>query len=171
MSKKTGRAAVAGFLPAFYPRLWRFCYGLTGSRSGTDDLAQSTCERAPLNADKLQPGSDLDRWTFVVARRIWLNEVRATKVRLGAGHVDAQDATIRDSAAPVETNILALEVVDKVRTLPDGQRLAVMLAYVEGYSYRETAEMLDIPVGTVMSRLAAARKALAVLGQDAKVDE
>ncbi len=103
-----------------------------------------------------------------MARRIWLNELRADAVRLGGGLVPA-DALI-DEKDDILTNILAGEVLSKIRALPEAQRIAVMLVYVEGYSYAEAAEMLEIPIGTVMSRLAAARKKLAVeLGDRQKV--
>ena len=59
-----------------------------------------------------------------------------------------------------ETNIFARQVLNKVQALPDKQRLCVLLVYVEGYSYAEAAETLDIPIGTVMSRLSAARRVI-----------
>lgn len=113
-------------------------------------------------------GSDLDRWLFTMARRLWLNDVRAAKVRQGAGLVAAEDTNIASNAPTADMNILARQVLDRVQALPDGQRLAVLLVYVEGYSYRETAELMDIPVGTVMSRLSAARKNISGLFEDAR---
>ena len=103
-----------------------------------------------------------------MARRIWLNELRADAVRRGGGLVPAEDLV--DDKDDTMTNILAGEVLSKVRALPEAQRISVMLVYVEGYSYAEAAEMLEIPTGTVMSRLAAARKKLTIeLGDDQKV--
>ena len=140
-----------------YPRLWRFAFVLTRDRAKADDLAQATVARAIENASRFAPGTALDRWLFVMARRLWLNELRATRVRTGAGLVSVHDLDLpADSPDPV-TNILASQVLNSVMALPEAQRMTVMLVYVEGYTYREAAEFLQIPIGTVMSRLSAAR--------------
>jgi RNA polymerase sigma-70 factor (ECF subfamily) len=124
-----------------------------------------------LQADKFQAGTDLGRWLFTMARRLWLNDIRATKVRTGNGLVLVEDTDITDHASTAETNIFARQVLDKIETLPDGQRLCVLLVYVEGYSYREAAEMLDIPIGTVMSRLSTARGVISSLLNSAEANE
>ena len=134
---------------------------LTKARDTADDLAQAACERALLNADKFQPGTDLDRWVFTIARRIWLNDIRSAKVRRGEGLVQVEDVDVADDAPHIEVNIFAAEVLKIMQALPEGQRVTTFLVYVEGYSYREAAEMLEIPIGTVMSRLAGARKTVA----------
>lgn len=134
---------------------------LTKDRDRANDLAQATCERALRNAEKFDKGTDLDRWLFTIARRVWLNDLRAAKVRLGAGVVPVEDVELADNNPHVDVNIFAREVLNIVQALPEGQRLTTFLVYVEGYSYREAAETLDIPIGTVMSRLAGARKAIA----------
>ena len=148
-------------LPDLFARLWRFCMVLTKTRDGADDLAQAACERALLNAEKFEIGTDLDRWVFTIARRVWLNDLRSAKVRRGAGLVPVEEVDISDNAPPTEVNILAREVLDMVQALPEGQRVTTFLVYVEGYSYREAADMLEIPIGTVMIRLAGARKTVA----------
>jgi len=144
-----------------FPRLWRFCMVLTKARDLADDLAQATCERALVNAEKFQTGTDLDRWVFTIARRIWLNDIRSAKVRRGEGVVHVEEVELSDNSPHIDVNILAREVLDLVQALPEGQRVTTFLVYVEGYSYREAAAMLDIPIGTVMSRLAGARKTVA----------
>ena len=100
---------------------------------------------------------------FAILRSIWLNEIRARKIREGGGLVDAEEALTSDGAKAVETNILAAEVFRVIGRLPEAQRETVLLVYGEGFSYAEAASALGIPVGTVMSRLAAARSALAKL--------
>jgi RNA polymerase sigma-70 factor (ECF subfamily) len=159
--KKTAQAFVSKGLPDLFQRLWRFCMVLTKTRDGADDLAQAACERALLNAEKFEIGTDLDRWVFTIARRIWLNDIRSAKVRRGEGLVPVEDVDISDNAPHTEVNIFAREVLDMVQALPEGQRVTTFLVYVEGYSYREAADMLEIPIGTVMSRLAGARKTIA----------
>jgi len=152
--------AISAELPDLFPRLWRFCFVLTKVADRADDLAQATCERALLNAEKFKLGSNLDRWLFTIARRIWLNDIRAAKVRQGTGVIPVEEIDVPNNNPHVDVNILAAEVLDLVQALPEGQRVTTFLVYVEGYSYREAAEMLDIPIGTVMSRLAVARKAI-----------
>ncbi len=149
-----------------HPRLWRFAYGLVRNRAAADDLAQATCLRALEKAGQFQKGTHADRWIFTICRNIWLNDLRAGKLRLGMGVVPADESDLQaKNCDPVE-NIFASEVLTKVMALPDAQRETVLLTYVEGFSYKDTAAMLDIPIGTVMSRLSAARKALAPLNKE-----
>lgn len=131
---------------------------LAKNRAAADDLAQATCERALLQADKFEVGTHLDRWLFTMARRIWLNDIRNAKVRHGRGLVLVEDTDLEDTSPAIETNIFARQVLERIQKLPDGQRLCVLLVYVEGHSYREAADMLEVPIGTVMSRLSAARR-------------
>lgn len=148
-------------LPALLPRLWRFGLVLSRDRATAEDLVQATCLRALERAGQFTPGTRLDRWLFAILRSIWLNELRARRVRQGQGLVAPEEALVFDGAAQIETNILAARVLKEVAALPDPQREAVFLVYVEGLTYREASEMLDVPIGTVMSRLAAARAKLA----------
>ena len=97
---------------------------------------------------------------------IWQNEVRSRRVRQGQGFVDAETVLVTDGAGTAETRVLANETIRQVQALPDAQRETVFLAYVEEMTYRETADVLGIPIGTVMSRLAAARAALAIMRRD-----
>ena len=154
------RAAVRSGLEAHLARLWRYGVALSRSRDTAEDLVQATCVRALERADQFVPGTRLDRWLFAILRSIWLNEVRSRQVRLGQGQVEAEIALTVDGAEEIETNISAAQVLREVARLPDAQREAVLIVYVEGYSYREAAELFDVPIGTIMSRLAAARQAL-----------
>ena len=86
--------------------------------------------------------------------------MRANAVRRGGGLVAVEDAQLPDPRSGPEANFIAREVLREVMALPEAQRSTVLLVYVEGYSYKEASEILDIPIGTVMSRLAAARSKL-----------
>lgn len=160
-SKNNSESAVRDGLPDCFPRLWRFCLSLTGRRDAADDLAQATCARAIEKAAHYQAGTHLDRWLFVMARRVWLNEVRKDAIRGSAGFVAIEENEVSDGSAPAETNIFAREVLSELNRLPEAQRVAALLVFVEGYKYAEAAEILDIPTGTVMSRISAARASLA----------
>jgi RNA polymerase sigma-70 factor (ECF subfamily) len=142
-------------------RLWRYGLVLSHRRDVADDLVQQTCVRALERSAQFQAGTRLDRWLFAILHSIWLNEIRARRVRQGQGFVDAEEVLVVDGAQETETHVMANQVLRLVNALPDAQRAAVFLAYVEGLSYKEVAGILDIPIGTVMSRLAAARAKLA----------
>jgi len=159
--KKTALEEIREGIAAVYPRLWRYCLVQTGKRDRADDLAQNTCLRAMEKHESYQPGTHLDRWLFTMAHRLWLNEIRAMAVRTGTGIVALEDTEIADGSATSEENIFVAEVFAKIGALPEGQRVVVLLAYVEGFTYQETADTLGIPIGTVMSRLASARKKIA----------
>ncbi len=94
---------------------------------------------------------------------LWINELRSRKVRTGEGLVAVEETPIVDAKPDAESNIFTTQVLNAVNTLPEAQRACVMLAYVEGYRYHETADILGVPIGTVMSRLSAARAKLAFL--------
>src|SRR6185437_16573445 len=99
----------------------------------------------------------LDRWLFTILRSLWFNEIRARRVRSGEGTVDAETALSFDGAARIESNIFAGQVLAAFAGLPPAQRETALLVYGEGYSYQEAAHLTGVPIGTVMSRLAAAR--------------
>lgn len=141
-------------------RLWRYGLVLSRKRDVAEDLVQQTCLRALERAAQFEPGTRLDRWLFSILHSIWLNEIRANKVRQGQGFADAEETLVFDGAGATETHVAAAQLLRKVEALPEAQRSAVFLAYVEGLAYREVADILNIPIGTVMSRLAAARARL-----------
>lgn len=154
-------AVVRHGLSANLARLWRYGFVLSRQRDVANDLVQQTCLRALERHAQFQTGSDLGHWLFSILNSIWLNEVRARRVRAGLGIVDAETNLTFDGAREAETRVMTNQLLRRVHELPEAQRVAVFLAYVEGLSYREVAAILDVPIGTVMSRLAAARVKLA----------
>nr|WP_197678860.1 RNA polymerase sigma factor [Pseudomonas vancouverensis] len=142
-------------------RLWRYGLLLSRQRHVADDLVQATCVRALERAGQFIEGTRMDRWLLSILHSIWLNEVRARKVRHGQGWADADQALSFDGEYAAQTHVLAAQVIRRVDALPEAQRETVFLAYVEGLSYREVADVLQVPIGTVMSRLATARAKLA----------
>jgi RNA polymerase sigma factor (sigma-70 family) len=157
------RQEVRAGLETHLARLWRYGLVLSGARDVAEDLVQATCLRAIERADQFQPGTNLGNWLFAILRSIWLNEIRARRIRQGGGFVDASEALVVDGARQVETNIFASEVLREIGRLPEVQREVLLLVYAEGRTYGEAAELLSIPIGTVMSRLATARLSLAKL--------
>lgn len=164
---QTAEREIRAGLPALYPRLWRYALSLTGRRDWAEDLAQQSCLRALEKCANFQVGTHLDRWMFRMLHNLWINELRSRKVRTGEGLVPVEDTPIVDDKPQSESNIFTGQVLSAVNALPEAQRACVILAYVEGYSYQETADILGTPIGTVMSRLSAARSKLAVLKEPA----
>ena len=143
------------------PELRRFAYSLTCDRDAADDLTQSALERALTKASAWDSSRPLKFWVFRIARNLWLDQLRAEKVRGNIEDIDDEGVDIADDRlAAMHTTQELREVTDKMRELPEDQRAVLALVAVEGYSYKEAAELLDIPVGTVMSRLSRARKTL-----------
>ncbi len=160
--KKNAQQEISKGIPSLYPRLWRYCLALTSNPERANDLAQSTCLKALEKAEQFEQGTHLDRWMFRIAQRLWINELRSDAVRRGGGLVTIDEIELPDTKnSDQETNLFARQVLMKVMELPEAQRMTVMLVYVEGFSYQEASEILDIPIGTVMSRLATSRQKLA----------
>lgn len=143
------------------PRLRRFAIGLTGSASDGDDLVQASYERALRYLDSYEPGTRLDSWLFRIARNIHLNEIRARAVRTRhLQSVEASEEPRVDGRPAMETRLMLASIRRLLSRLPEEQRAALLLVAVEGLSYAETARVLDLPIGTVTSRIARARIAL-----------
>jgi RNA polymerase sigma factor (sigma-70 family) len=165
MSATHHEVVIAG-LPSMLPRLWRYGLVLARNREMAEDLVQATCVRALEKSSQFEIGTRLDRWLFTILRSIWINQLRAQRVRSGQGVVDPEEALISDGVLEIETNTFAAQVFREVLELPEAQRETVLLVYVEGLAYREAAEVLKVPVGTIMSRLAAARLKLSGLNAE-----
>ncbi len=143
------------------PRLRRFAYALTGSRDAGDDLVQAACERALKNADQFQPGTRMDSWMYRIVQNLWRDDLRRMKTR--GAQVDPESVALSDhgrGAREAEDRMTLERVRAGVDALPEDLRLVLALVAIEGHSYREAAEMLDLPIGTVMSRLSRARARL-----------
>jgi len=165
-----GRAGVVGAedienrIAALIPRLHRFAWVLTGAQADADDITQATLERALLHKTAFTAETPLEAWVIRVARNIWLDQLRRGKVRAQAVDPVMLDRIHRVGAPDDgEVRMEAGEALRAVQTLPPGQREIVTLVLVEGYTYQEAATALKVPIGTVMSRLARARRALADL--------
>ena len=143
------------------PRLRRFARALTGQASDADDIVQSAVERALMRLDQFQPGSRLDAWLLTIVRNAWIDEARARQ-RRSRVFADAElgervgDGGETAAHAKLEAN----EVRIAMQSLPEEQREAVALVCVDGLAYREAAEVLGVPIGTLTSRLARGREAL-----------
>lgn len=143
------------------PRLRRFAGALTGSAIDADALVQAAVARGLERRDQWRPGTRLDSWMFTIMRNAWIDETRS-RWRRGRHFAlaEAGEPVAGSDGAAVHARLEAREVAAAMGRLPQDQRVAVALVLVEGLSYREAAEVLDIPMGALTSRLARGRQAL-----------
>jgi RNA polymerase sigma factor (sigma-70 family) len=147
-------------LLAALPRLRRFARSLAGNRQDGDDLMQTTVERVLERG--LPEGVEALPWLFKICKNLWIDEQRARAVRLKAAHTGELDEEPSVSGEAVALGQIGLREIERaLDELPAEQRAVLALVAVEGFSYREAAEVLEAPIGTVMSRLSRARAALA----------
>ena len=146
-------------LVALIPRLRRYARALVGDRAAADDLVQDTLERAWAKLHLFRGGTDLRAWLFTVMHNVHVNQVRAARP------TDALDEELPELAQrAVQGDALVVRDLERaLAALPAAQREVLLLVALEDLSYEEAAQVLDIPIGTVMSRLARAREKLRVL--------
>lgn len=153
--------AIGQDLVALLPRLKRLALVLCRSPSLADDLVQGACERALANAGSFTPGTRFDAWAFRILRNYWIDHLRRSKTENITEDVTTQTHLVGDPGEePVLNRLLLAEVQQLIGTMPPEQREVLLLVCVEDLAYREAAEVLGVPIGTVMSRLARARKRL-----------
>lgn len=150
-------------LGQFTPRLRRFALTLTRSQVDADDLVQSTLERALVCLQKWEPGTRLDSWLYRIAQNLWIDQRRRARLRGSTESADAMLLTGEDGREVNERQLMIRDAVRALDSLPEDQQAVLALVSIEGLSYEEAAEVLNVPKGTVMSRLARARRAIAAL--------
>jgi RNA polymerase sigma-70 factor, ECF subfamily len=156
-------ADLPSLLPEMLPRLWAFALRICGDRHDAEDLVQRACVRALERAHQLQPDTAPLSWMFSIVHSTWINELRARNVRARTGKEwdDEFLETVADvHARTPEQNVMNSQIVSAVQRLPETQRVVMQLVAVEGLGYKEAAETLGVPIGTVMSRLSRARKTI-----------
>jgi RNA polymerase sigma-70 factor (ECF subfamily) len=143
------------------PRLRRLGRVLARAPADADDLVQLTVERALARRAQWRAGTRLDSWMFRIMKNAWIDESRA-RARRGDVFAPEEEGERAgaDGAAAMEARLTAREVESAMARLPPDQRIAVALVLVEGLSYQEAAEVLEIPAGTLTSRLVRGRAAL-----------
>lgn len=150
-------------LRALLPRLRRFARALAGTQDAADDLVQSALERALRGWSGRRDEQALQPWLFSILYRQFVDETRRARRRARLlGLLAAQPPPVAPSAEHVheERSVLA-----SLAQLPPEQRALLLLVAVEGLSYRESADALGLPIGTVMSRLSRARDQLRALNE------
>jgi RNA polymerase sigma-70 factor (ECF subfamily) len=142
---------------ALLPRLRRFARALARDPHDADDLVQIAIEKGLAKHEQLHDEASLAGWMFGIVKNAWIDEVRA-RARRERLITDEEGRDVVDPLGQAHVDTLA--VADALAQLPDEQRLAVGLVLIEGLSYKEAAHIMEVPIGTLTSRLARARAAL-----------
>jgi RNA polymerase sigma factor (sigma-70 family) len=143
------------------PRLRRLARALTRDVADADDLVQQTVERALVHRGQWRPGTRLDSWMFRIMKNAWIDEARARTRKAQVFSPEEAGLDVgSDGAGEMAVRLEARAVAAAMARLPDDQRLAVALVLVEGLSYKEAAEVMEVPQGTLTSRLGRGRAAL-----------
>jgi RNA polymerase sigma-70 factor (ECF subfamily) len=143
------------------PQLRRYARALTGDHSAADDLVQDTLERAWRRLALWRSGSNLRAWLFTIMHNLYVNQLKANPAIRSRS---AEHAAVDLPATPTQEERLELQDLNKaLRRLSDEQREVVLLVGLEEMSYQEAAEILGVPIGTVMSRLSRGREQLRAL--------
>jgi RNA polymerase sigma-70 factor, ECF subfamily len=143
---------------ALLPRLRRFARNLTRDPSDADDMVQIALERALLRLDQWHRDARLDSWMFKIVRNAWIDEVRARARRNKIFLAEEAGADVGVDTTRTQETLLSVQ--SALLRLPEDQRVAVSLVLIEGLPYKEAAEVLEVPIGTLTSRLARGREAL-----------
>lgn len=146
------------------PRLRRFARNLTRNPHDADDMVQVAVERALTRLDQWHRDARLDGWLFKIIRNAWIDEVRARSRRDALFAPEAAGESVGVATMDQEVDRLSVEAA--MAQLPQDQRVALSLVLVEGLPYKEAAAVLDVPIGTLTSRLSRGREALQALLQD-----
>lgn len=143
------------------PRLRRFARTITRNPDDADDLVQIAVERALQRFEQWRPDSRFESWMFGIVRNAWIDEVRARQRRNRVLAPEEEGEHVGGGAGEHQAEALSIHAA--MAALPEEQRMAVALVLIEGLSYKEAAEALVIPIGTLTSRLARGREALQAL--------
>ena len=146
---------------SYLPRLRRFAIGLARDPDRADDLVQAACQRALERLDQVREGKRLDSWLYRIVYTRWIDKLRRGRTR--SAHLvvlSREDATIAGSSELGRDLETAMDIRQALEKLPAEHHAAITLVSVEGYTYEEAASVLDVPVGTVASRVARARNML-----------
>ena len=145
-------------IASLLPRLRRFARSIAGNREDADDLVQVAVERALNRSGQWEEGTRLDSWIFRIMKNAWIDELRGRVRRERLFVPEEAGEHVGDNVAEAQQQRLVMQKA--ISLLSEEQRMVVGLVLVDGLPYKEAAQVLDIPIGTLTSRLARARLAL-----------
>ena len=162
----TINATINNDIAALLPRLRRFARSIVYNREDADDLVQIAVERALGRSAQWEPDTRLDSWIFRIMKNAWIDEVRSRIRRDNLFAPEEAGEHVGDQTAEAQQQRMAIEKA--VGMLSEEHRMVVALVLVDGMPYKEASEVLEIPIGTLTSRLVRARAALQEILSDQK---
>lgn len=157
------RAAILGEIP----RLRRYARALVRDRDGADDLVQDCLERALERIDNWRTGESPRKWLFTIMHHLFIDQTRKTKRRAEVVMLTLEDSEALASPAHQTETAASREILEALQAVSPDRRAAMLLVAIEGLSYAEAANVLGVPAGTLMSRIARGREELRGLLEDA----
>ncbi len=142
------------------PILRQTAFCLTASKADSEDLVQFTVQRGIEKQAQCRDSERVQGWLLSILRSSWKNEIRSRQVRQGNGTIDAEHLAQPDDSKQPDANFAQAEIREQVYKLSEDFRSVLLLVDYFGLSYSETADRLDLKMGTVMSRLSRARQKL-----------
>jgi RNA polymerase sigma-70 factor (ECF subfamily) len=159
------REQIVGLLP----RLRRFARSITHHVDDADDLVQIVIERALTRCEQWRPDTRLESWMFGIMRNAWIDELRARRRRDQIFAPEEAGENVGEATTDAQVHVWSVQ--EAMTRLPEEQKFAVSLVLIEGLSYKEAATVMEVPIGTLTSRLARGREALEAILSDAKATD
>lgn len=149
-------------LVSLLPKLRRFASTLARDPGDADDLLHDVCERAVSRSHLWSGEARLESWIYAMTRNLWTEELKKRGIRSDPGPLSVGRNTV-GTAQSGEKTVYNSPLQQMILSMPNGHASVFVLVTIEGHSYREAAEILRIPIGTVMGQLSAARMRLAAM--------
>jgi len=160
MTEQADHGSLVASMTEQLPHLRRYAMVLCRHRDQADDLVQEALLRAIDHLHQFRPGTNLRAWLFTILRNAHLNNCRRNQ-RYGVTSIDERPAAFEQPAPSAQADVVALKELERcMLEIPDEQREALLLVVVEGMTYEEAAEVMEVPIGTIRSRVSRARRAL-----------
>lgn len=150
-----GKSKIEELVEAFYPSMYRYAYRLSGSGAEAEDLTQDAFLQAQVKLAQLRDFDKARNWLFTILRNLYLHRLRADK-KENLVSLEAL-AEVPERIAEPLAEIDPQRLQETLNALPETFRTPLILFYFEDFSYRDIAEQMELPIGTVMSRLARAK--------------
>lgn len=142
------------------PHLRRYARALLGDKTLADDLVQECLTRAMDRLHLWRPGSNMRVWLMAIMHNLHINDAKRRSARPDQVSLSASHENLRSEPPGQDTPLMLRDMNQALNQLPDDQRHVILLIGLEGLEYAEAADVLDIPIGTVMSRLGRGRKSM-----------
>ena len=160
MKLPAGKSSIEELVALYYQSLYSYAFRLSGAAADAEDLAQETFCKAQLCQDQLREPAKAKAWLFRILCNLYLHRLRSERGRGDRVYIDPDDLPDQELEPLNHVDVESLQRV--LGDLPEVFRTPVILYYFEDFTYRDIAEQMELPIGTVMSRLARAKAHLRI---------